>query len=392
MKRVVIIGAGIVGLATAFQLRRADSKLEITVVEKEQAIGLHQTGRNSGVIHSGVYYLPGSAKAKNCREGRGLLLDFCREFGVPHEVCGKVIVATTPDELPRLQMLLQRGVDNGVGCRRIGTAELAELEPHARGLEALHVEDAGIVDYRGVCDALAGQFGGRLLTGAEVIEIVEESPLRIETTLETLRADFLINCAGLQSDRVCKRAGSRAPLKIVPFKGEYFRVKEEAQHLCRHLIYPVPDPRFPFLGVHLTRMIDGGLEVGPNAVLALGREAYGKADFNLLDLVETLTYSGFLRLASRHWKMGFEEMYRSWSKKAFVKALNHLCPELKEEHLLPAPCGIRAQALKPDGSLEDDFRFVEGLRSLHVLNAPSPAATASLSIGRSVAEKALSRL
>lgn len=392
MKRIIIVGGGIVGLATAFQLREADSKLEITVVEKEQAIGLHQTGRNSGVIHSGIYYLPGSAKARNCREGRRLLLDFCRRFGVSHEVCGKVIVATCRDELPRLQTLRQRGVENGVVCRSIGVDELAELEPHARGIGALHVEDAGIVDYRGVCQALAEQFGGRLMTGAEVVEIVDERPLRIETTLGTLRGDYLINCAGLQCDRVCERAGSPVPLKIVPFKGEYFRVKEEARHLCRHLIYPVPDPRFPFLGVHLTRMIDGGLEVGPNAVLALGREAYGKADFNLLDLLETLSYSGFLRLASRHWKMGLQEMHRSWSKKAFVKALNRLCPELKEEHLLPAPSGIRAQALRSNGTLEDDFRFVEGPRSLHVLNAPSPAATASLSIGKTVADKVLKAL
>ena len=392
-KRILVVGAGIVGLATAFQLRQFSPELEIVVLEKERAVALHQTGRNSGVIHSGIYYLPGSAKARNCRAGRQSLLDFCERFGVPYDLCGKVIVATSTEELQRLHNLLERGRQNGVNCRRIDAEELKEREPYAFGIEAIDVPDAGIVDYREVVKVLAREFHGELITGAQVLEVHSRSErVVVETDHGRFEGDFLINCAGVHCDRVCRLAGGQPGLQIVPFKGEYFKVKPEAEHLCGSLIYPVPDPQFPFLGVHLTRMISGALEVGPNAVLALGREAYGKSDLNLGDLAETLTYSGFLRLAFKHWKMGLGEMSRSISKRAFVKALNRLCPELREEHLVPAPSGIRAQALHADGRLEDDFRFEEVGRTLHVLNAPSPAATASLAIGKTIAEKVLERV
>lgn len=376
------------GLATAYKLRKMEPDAEITVLEKEQAIALHQTGRNSGVIHSGIYYTPGSAKAVNCRRGRAELLEFCQQFEVPYELCGKVIVATSQEELPRLADLYERGRANGVNCRPITADELEEVEPHAFGVEALLVPDAGIVDYRAMCRVLAREFGGRLVTGATVLELRQDGErMVVETSEGAFRGDRVVNCAGLFCDRVCRLDGGRPDLKIVPFKGEYYKVRAEAEHLCKHLIYPVPDPRFPFLGVHLTRMISGGIEVGPNAVLALGREAYEKADLNLTDLLETVTYPGFLKLSVRHWRMGLGEMSRSFFKSAFVKALNRLCPELREEHLLPAASGIRAQALRPDGSLEDDFQFHQTGQTCHVLNAPSPAATASLAIGETIAER-----
>jgi (S)-2-hydroxyglutarate dehydrogenase len=387
-RKILIVGAGIVGLATAYQLRQREPDAEITVLEKEHELGLHQTGRNSGVIHSGIYYLPGSAKALNCRAGRQALLEFCEQHEVVYELCGKVVVATNPEEIGRLRALYARGQANGVACRMINSAELAELEPHAFGLEAMHVPDAGIVDYRHVCKVLAREFRGALVTGAQVLEVTSnQNEVVVETDHGTFRGELLVNCAGLQCDRVCRISGGRPDLKIIPFKGEYYKVRQEAEHLCRHLIYPVPDPQFPFLGVHLTRMISGGVEVGPNAVLAMGREAYGKADVNVVDLFETLTYPGFIRMGLRHWKMGLGEMTRSFSKQAFVRALNRLCPELRAEHLVPAPSGIRAQALHRDGRLEDDFQIQNVGRTVHVLNAPSPAATASLAIGKTIAQR-----
>lgn len=384
-QRIIIVGGGIVGLATAYQLRQSHPEATITILEKELEPALHQTGRNSGVIHSGIYYKPGSAKALNCRAGRAELLEFCQTHAIPHQLCGKVIVACSPEELPRLDELHRRGQANGVDCRRIDPAELAEIEPHAQGIAALWVADAGIIDYRAVCSALRAGFEGDLHCHTEVVTIRSGSSIVLETSSGTFEADWLINCAGLQSDRVCKLSGARPGLKIVPFKGEYYCLKPQAVHLCKTLIYPVPDPAFPFLGVHLTTMIGGGVEVGPNAVLALGREAYEKTDLNLADLAETLTYPGFLRLAAKHWRMGLGEVHRSLSKAAFVKALNRLCPALTEADLVAAPCGIRAQAVKADGSLEDDFNILRQGKIINVLNAPSPAATASLAIGKSIA-------
>lgn len=382
---VVIVGGGILGLSTAYQLSRLRPDCRITVLDKEMGIAQHQTGRNSGVIHSGIYYLPGSAKALNCRVGREQLLDFCRHHEVPFELCGKVIVAVEPSEVSRLRALRERGEANGVNCRLISREELKEIEPHAAGIEALHVPDAGIVDYRRMCEVLAVESGADIRTGVRVLRVTDDrGEMVVETDHGEIRCRRVVNCAGLHCDRVCRVSSGKPALKIVPFKGEYFRLKQPAEYLCRHLVYPVPDPRFPFLGVHLTRMIDGGIEVGPNAVLALGREAYQKTDLNFGDLVETLSYPGFLRMAAKHWKMGMGEMWRSLSKRAFVKALNRLCPDLRSEHLLPAPAGIRAQALRPDGSLEDDFQIVEVGGGVHVLNAPSPAATASLAIGSTI--------
>lgn len=390
---IAIIGGGIVGLATAYQVRQQRPDVSVTILEKERALALHQTGRNSGVIHSGIYYLPGSAKALNCRQGRQQLLDFCQHYGVDYDLCGKVIVATDELEIQRLQTLLERGLANGVTCRLIGPEELAEIEPHAFGVQALHVPDAGIIDYRQICQVLAEHCGAEIKTGAEVLAVEQAGDtVMVESTAGSYSFDYLINCAGLHCDRVCQASGAEPGLQIVPFKGEYYKVKESASHLCRHLIYPVPDPSFPFLGVHLTRMMRGGIEVGPNAVLALGRQAYGKTDVNLGDLAQTLSYSGFLRLSARHWRMGLGEMKRSVFKSAFVKALQRLCPEITADDLVPTHSGIRAQALHPDGRLEDDFRILDHGRTTHVLNAPSPAATASLAIGQTIAEAVLDKM
>lgn len=386
IRRIVIIGGGILGLSTAYQVSQTDPEAEVTVLEKEFGIAQHQTGRNSGVIHSGIYYPPGSAKAVNCREGRARLLEFCQEHEISHDLCGKVIVAVDESERAQLAVLQGRGEANGVDCRLICSEELAEREPHAAGVQALWVPDAGIVDYRAMSQVLAQMVRGTVKTGVRVFRTRRlGSEMVVETDAGEFVCDRVINCAGLQSDRVCRRSGGRPELAIVGFKGEYFRLKPEAEKYCRGLIYPVPDPRFPFLGVHLTRMISGGVEVGPNAVLAGGREAYGKADMNWLDLAETLSYPGFLRLAARHWRMGLGEVWRSVSKKAFVKALNRLCPALRVDDLVACEPGIRAQALRPDGTLEDDFRIVEIDSGVHVLNAPSPAATASLAIGKVIA-------
>lgn len=387
--RVVIAGGGIVGLATAYQLIRRGG-YQVTVLEKEAEPALHQTGRNSGVIHSGVYYPPGSTKALNCRAGRAELLEFCQEHDLPYSLCGKVIVATEPAELPLLTELHRRGRANGVNCELIGQAALARIEPHAWGLRALWVEDAGIIDYRVVCAVLL-RSGADFQGHTKVLSVSRVgSEVVVRSTRGEFACDYFVNCAGLHSDRVCRSTGQEPGLRIVPFKGEYFRLRESAQRLCRTLIYPVPDPAFPFLGVHLTSTIDGGVEVGPNAVLALGREAYQKGEVNTGDLLETLTYPGFMKLAVRHWRMGLGEMWRSYSKAAFTKALQRLCPDIQETDLIPAPCGIRAQALHRSGSLEGDFRIVRDGPVVNVLNAPSPAATSALAIGRQISELILS--
>lgn len=388
---LIIVGGGIVGLATAYRFQQRFPGRSCRVVEKEAEIAAHQTGRNSGVLHSGIYYKPGSLKAKNCREGKLEMQQFCEAEGVPFDICGKVIVATEADEIPRLANILERGRANGVGCELIGRERLAELEPHAAGLQAIHVPEAGIVDYRQVCERLAARIreaGGEITLGARVVGFSDNGT---ETIVQTTAGDFaarqIVNCAGLHSDRVAKLSGEIPSVKIVPFRGEYFDLLPEAVPLVRNLIYPVPDPAFPFLGVHFTRVISGGVECGPNAVLALAREGYTKTTLNVRDLAESLSYTGFLRLAAKYWRMGAGEMWRSVSKQAFVRALQRLVPEIRSEHLVPAPAGVRAQALARDGSLVDDFLIEEHGRVVNVLNAPSPAATSALTIGQSIVER-----
>ncbi len=393
---VAVVGGGIVGLATAWQLVRARPGLRLVVLEKEPRLAAHQTGRNSGVIHSGIYYKPGSMKARTCRQGKLLLERFCGEHGVAFEICGKVIVATGDHELPALRAIEERGRASGVALEWIGPERLAELEPHARGVAALHVPEAGIVDYAAVCQRLAGllaEQGSRVILGARVLALHDSGrEVVVRSSAGEHECGLVINCAGLHSDRVARLSGDRPPARIVPFRGEYFELVPAARHLCRNLIYPVPDPAFPFLGVHFTRMVAGGVECGPNAVLAFAREGYDKTTINVRDLAESLTYSGFLRLAARHWRTGLGEMGRSLSKSAFVRALQRLVPEISAEHLQPAPAGVRAQALLPDGSMVDDFLIREHGRVINVCNAPSPAATASLAIGEALVASMLPRL
>jgi L-2-hydroxyglutarate oxidase len=393
---VVIIGGGIVGLATAYQLTRRRPGLRLTLLEKEAELAAHQTGHNSGVLHSGIYYKPGSTKAVNCRAGKKAMEDFCAAEGIPFEVCGKVIVALDDGELPALEAIFRRGQANGVRCAFIDRDRLRELEPHAAGVRAVHVPETGIVDFRRVCLRLAQRVrerGGRVLTRARVTALRESSgSLAVLSTGGDVEARLAVNCAGLHSDRVTALGGTRPAARIVPFRGEYYALRPAAHRLVRNLIYPVPDPSFPFLGVHFTRRIEGGVECGPNAVLAFAREGYRRTDVDLADLAATLTYPGFLRLAGRYWRTGLGEMWRSLSKAAFVKALRRLLPELRADDLEPAPAGVRAQAVGRDGAMVDDFLIQDGGRVLHVGNAPSPAATASLEIGDLIATRLLDRL
>lgn len=389
---IIIVGGGIVGLATARALCQRYPGKRITVLEKEPTLAFHQTGRNSGVLHSGIYYKPNSLKAINCRTGKQLMEDFCRENGIAYRLVGKVIVAINEKELPAMNNLFQRGQANGVACEIIGRERLLELEPHVlNAIQAIHVPESGIVDYVQVCERLAEvlrEAGHSIVTGAKVTEIVESAgELTAVTTAGEFTAAYLVNCAGLHSDRVTRMSAGEAPAIIIPFRGEYFELKHEAWHLCNALIYPVPDPNFPFLGVHFTRMISGGVECGPNAVLAFAREGYRLGDVNARELWETLSYPGFRKLAGRYWKMGLGEMWRSASKSAFVKALQRLIPDVRIEHLEEAPAGIRAQALAADGALLDDFAFHETPRIVNVINAPSPAATSALSIAETVVDK-----
>jgi L-2-hydroxyglutarate oxidase len=392
---VAIIGGGIVGLATAYRLTERYPERRVVVLEKETELAQHQTGRNSGVLHSGIYYKPGSLKALNCREGKRAMEAFCREQGISYEICGKVIVAVDESELPALERIHERGRQNGVQCEKIDRNRLLELEPHAAGIQAIHVPEAGIVNYRQVCQRLGEilrERGGHIVTAARVMTMHPNGgPTVLETTAGEFRADYVVNCAGLHSDRVTSMSGQKAPAKIVPFRGEYYELKPEAHYLCRNLIYPVPDANFPFLGVHFTRMIEGGIECGPNAVLAFAREGYRKRDINWGDLWESLTYSGFLKLSRRYWRIGMGEMWRSFSKAAFVRALQRLMPDLRSEHLVPARSGVRAQAVAPDGTMVDDFLIQETERVIHVCNAPSPAATASLNIGNAIVDKLAQR-
>ena len=385
----VIIGGGVVGLSSGMALGQRFPSARILVLEKEGSLARHQTGHNSGVIHSGIYYKPGSFKARFAREGNRSMVAFCQEHGIEHDLCGKVIVATRQEELPELEKLYRRGLENELDISRIGPEQLREIEPHVQGLAAIRVPSAGIVNYKQVCEVfgkLIVERGGEIRLNSRVEQIREKSDvLEVVTPSGTITTRFLINCAGLHSDRVAKLGGVDAGMKIVPFRGEYYELKPERRHLVKHLIYPVPNPEFPFLGVHYTRMIGGHVEAGPNAVLAFKREGYHKTDFSLRDMAEVMTYRGFWTLSAKYWREGMEEMVRSWSKAAFVRSLQQLIPEIRAEDLEPAPAGIRAQGLKPDGQLVDDFQIVPGHRSIHVCNAPSPAATASIEIGRHVA-------
>jgi L-2-hydroxyglutarate oxidase LhgO len=387
---VAIVGAGIVGLATGLQLLRHHPELKVLVLEKEPEVAAHQTGRNSGVIHSGLYYKPGSLKARLCVEGAAAMVQFCRDHNIPHEICGKLIVATSDSEIPALEELSRRGRANGIGnLRTLSAEEIREIEPNAAGIRGIHVPGTGITDFRMVAQKYAElicKLGGEVLTDCSVTAIfIQADEVILETTAGAVRAGFVVNCAGLQSDRIAKMAGASLGLQIVPFRGEYYEVAPQKHHLIRGLIYPVPDPRFPFLGVHFTRRIHGGVEAGPNAVLAFKREGYNRTSFDMGDTASMALFGGFWMMAAKYWKMGFEEFYRSWSKQAFTVALQRLVPSLTSDDIQTGGSGVRAQALDRSGKLLDDFYFAHQNRILHVCNVPSPAATASLVIGREIA-------
>jgi len=388
---VLIIGGGIIGAAAAYNLLQAQPNKSIVILEKERELGWHQTGHNSGVLHSGIYYKPGSLKALNCRAGKERMEQFCAEQNIDYDICGKVIVAVTEEEIPRLENIYARGQANGVRCEIIPQERLRELEPHCAGVRAIHVPETGIVDFRQVCRRLAEivvAAGHRIVTEARVTGMRHDADrVVVESTAGDFAAKTIVNCTGLHSDRVTRLSGQQPDCKIVPFRGEYYDLKPHAHHLCRTLIYPVPDPAFPFLGVHFTRTIEGGVECGPNAVLALAREGYRKFDVNLRDMCDSLTYGGFLRLAMKYWRTGLGEVWRSFSKRAFVRELQRLIPEIQSEHLVAAPAGVRAQAITPHGEMVDDFSIREGERVINVCNAPSPAATSSLNIGRLIVER-----
>jgi (S)-2-hydroxyglutarate dehydrogenase len=394
---VVIVGGGIVGLAVAVEITRRFPRVRLLLLEKEDHVGRHQSGHNSGVIHSGVYYKPGSLKAKLCVAGAAAMVEFCREHGIPYQVCGKVIVATQEEELPRLEELRRRGEANGVtGVRSIGPEELRQIEPHAAGLRALLVPSTGITDYAAVCNKYAeliGRQGGTILTSHAVQSLKRTADeIVVETNHGEFAAKALINCAGLFSDRISRMAGDDPEVMIVPFRGEYYDLIPERSSLVKGLIYPVPDPRFPFLGVHFTRRVNGSVDAGPNAVLAFRREGYRRTDFNLRDLVSSLAFPGFWRMGAKNWRSGLDEFHRSFSKSAFVSALQRLVPDVRPEDLVPGGAGVRAQAITRAGALIDDFWFVPSERMLHVLNVPSPAATASIMIGRHIVDTAAARL
>jgi (S)-2-hydroxyglutarate dehydrogenase len=388
---LAVIGGGILGLATARELRRRFPRASLVVLEKERRIAAHQTGHNSGVIHSGIYYAPGSLKARLCRAGSASMVAFCREQGVPVEVCGKLIVAAEPAELPRLEALLQRGLANGLQVRRMDAAEVREREPSVRALAAIDVPSTGIVDFQQVCEALRKLLeadGVELRLGTEVRRLARaDGDHLLRTGAGELRAGYLVNCGGLHSDRLARATGADPGARIVPFRGEYYELVPHRRELVRGLVYPVPDPALPFLGVHLTRMIDGSVHVGPNAVPAGSREGYRRGSLSARDLAATAAWPGWWRLARRYWRTGSREIWRSLSKRAFVAEARRLLPELRPEDLKPAEAGVRAQALARDGRLVDDFLIVQGARATHVCNAPSPAATASLEIARHVVER-----
>jgi len=389
MYDVVIIGGGIVGTATAMSLQELGFK-SVIILEAENKLAAHQTGNNSGVIHSGLYYKPGSLKAKNCVEGREQMYKFCEQHNIDNDKCGKIVVAVTPEEVLLLQNLEKRGIANGLTrIKRLSSEELKEYEPHVNGLAGLFVAETGIVDYNQVTKTYAKiilENGGEVKTNSKFLALHKDNRhLVISTVAGEHRAKYLVNCAGLYSDKVAKICGINPGLQIIPFRGEYYKLKKEKEHLVNNLIYPVPDPQFPFLGVHFTRMIKGGVEAGPNAVLAFKREGYSHKDFSANDILEMAAYSGFWKMAAKYYKMGFGEFYRSLSKNAFVRALQKLVPEIEHDDLTQGGTGVRAQAVDPNGNLVDDFRIVEAEKMVHVLNAPSPAATASIIIGKTIA-------
>jgi len=389
--QVAIIGGGIVGLATGLEFTRRFPGISLAIIEKEPGLARHQTSHNSGVIHSGIYYKPGSLKARLCVEGSDALVHFCQEHGVPYDICGKIIVATAKEEIPRLEELFLRGQGNGLkGLRKLHGDEIREIEPHAAGIQGIQVPGTGIVDYAKVSEKYAElitSLGGMIYLSHEVVGLKRSGTTTvIETTQGPIEANFVINCAGLHSDRMSRLANSRLDLTIVPFRGEYYDIVPEKHHYIRGLIYPVPDPRFPFLGVHFTRRIGGGVEAGPNAVLALKREGYLKTSFRARDIFEYATFPGFWKMAAKHWRMSLGEYHRSWSKAAFVRALQRLMPELTSDDLVPGGSGVRAQALDINGKLIDDFHIVHTEGIVHVCNVPSPAATASLAIGKYIVD------
>ncbi|HEX3728508.1 MAG TPA: L-2-hydroxyglutarate oxidase [Opitutaceae bacterium] len=395
--RIGIIGGGIVGLATTLQLRRQLPDAELLLLEKEEGFGRHQSTHNSGVLHAGLYYKPGSTKARLAVQGIRLMTNFCREHGVAHEICGKLVVAVDAAEVERLKALHERGRQNGLsGLEWLDRGAMREIEPHAGGIAALRVPEEGIADYAGVIAAMvaeAGKQGAALKSGAGVEGLIRDgSGWRILSRAGEFRADFIVNCAGLQCDRVSALAGEKRATRIVPFRGEYYKLRPESAHLVRHLIYPVPDPTFPFLGVHFTRLVHGGIEAGPNAILATSRAGYRKTDLNLADLWDALTFPGLWRFMGKHAAMCRDEVFRSFSKRLFCASLQKLVPELTEADLAPGGSGVRAQALTPQGDLVHDFELIERPNALHVLNAPSPAATASLAIGGEIARRVAAAL
>lgn len=391
-KTFLIVGGGLVGLATAYRLLERFPLARITLLEKEVAVGMHQSTHNSGVLHAGLYYAPGSAKAKLAVAGIRQMTEFCRAEDIPHEICGKLVVAVTPEELPRLDELLRRGIANGLqGPRKIEAAEMRKIEPYVNGIAAVHVPEEGIVDYRQVCDRLFVRIqerGGSIVTGARVTRLERKAGAWVAAT-ETAEFDagFLVNCAGLHCDQVAKLAGEPRDVRIVPFRGEYYYLKPAARHLVKNLIYPVPNPQFPFLGVHFTRMIQGGVEAGPNAVLAFAREGYRLTKFNPHDMLDMLLFPGLWHFLHKYPAMACSELIQSFSKARFCRALQRLVPDIRASDLAPGGAGVRAQAMKPTGSLVDDFHLLVRQDALHVLNAPSPAATASLAIGEHIVKR-----
>lgn len=393
---LIVIGGGIAGLATALKVNEKNPALKILVVEKEAKIAAHQTGNNSGVIHSGIYYKPGSLKAKNCIRGYHQLIEFCSEHQVPFELCGKIIVATAPEELNALENIFKRGQENGLdGLKKLSVAELREYEPHVAGIAGIHVPQTGIVDYRLVAEAYQRLLVSR---GVEIKLSTRVTGIRrignqniVQTTAGDFSCSLVVSCGGLYADKIACMTTDNLEVRIVPFRGEYYKLTKEKEYLVKNLIYPVPDPNFPFLGVHFTRMAKGGVEAGPNAVLAFKREGYRKRDISFSELTETLMWPGFQRVASKYWRTGLGEMYRSFSKAAFTRALQKLIPEITEQDLGPGGAGVRAQACDRTGGLVDDFMFQESENAIHVLNAPSPAATSSLSIGETISEMVIHR-